>query len=112
MTATAQPAKQFKLWGQRVEETPSGKTWKVFIRNAFWDKTVGINARIVNEACKKFERRIEISCLNPLVTFIIPAWKIRLEGKPYYRKSKFPGGPDMKFWMIPIPREKLEALGV
>ena len=99
-----------EFWGQAVEESPSGRTWRININRAFWDKTVGVNARIVHKAVKLFGRRLEILVGNPAVSFTIPAWKIRLEGKEYYRDSKFNGSPPLKFYMIPIPREKLEEL--
>ena len=98
--------RQLKFGNQIIQETPSGKTWKFFIRKAFWDNTVGIRKKIVDLACKKFERRIQFNVLNPPVNFTIPAWKIKLTCPLQEFVGKFPDNP-MKMYMVKIPREKL-----
>lgn len=91
---------------QKIEETPSGNTWRIFISKAWWKNEVGIRKEIVDKACKKLNRRIEISCGQPEVKFTVPAWRVKLKCPIEKHVFKFPNSP-MRLYMVPIPKEKL-----
>lgn len=97
------------FWGQTIKESDSGKTWELTIAKAFWDGTVGINKKLVDEACKNFTRRLKIKVLDKNVEFTVPAVKVKINRKYIYeRTSKFSNGSPMTFYMYSIPYQKLQ----
>ena len=101
---------EIKLWGMSASQiSAEPQTWGINIRRGVWRQgdpvKVGLNIKLLNYLVAK-DALIVVNCLDPQVTFSIPAWKFK-KGEVFFDKSVPSGSMEMR--LIEIPRTAYQS---